>query len=163
MVMYMVKTPSWPVDLLRALLDRILDETGMSQSQLAALVPMDQSQLSRWKSGGSRPRFESLVALGEALREKHSHLNIGPDEFVIAGGYKTDRDQNPEKLETENVSPPQSVIEAAVNEQLEARLAAMQSRQDELLHEIKKLSRQMDDLQRRHEQGRSESDNRESA
>ncbi|MEV4179879.1 helix-turn-helix domain-containing protein [Streptosporangium canum] len=159
----MVKTPSWPVDLLRALLDRILDETGMSQSQLAALVPMDQSQLSRWKSGGSRPRFESLVALGEALREKHSHLNIGPDEFVIAGGYKTDRDQNPEKLETENVSSPQSMIETALNEQLEARLTAMQSRQDELLHEIRKLSRQIDDLQQRHEQGRSESDNRESA
>jgi transcriptional regulator with XRE-family HTH domain len=163
MVMYMVKTPSWPVDLLRALLDRILDETGMSQSQLAALVPMDQSQLSRWKSGGSRPRFESLEALGRALRENYSHLNIGPDELVVAGGYKIDRDQNPEKLETENIAPQQSVIEAALNEQLEARLAAMQSRQDELLHEIKKLSRQMDDLQQRHEQGRSESDNRESA
>jgi transcriptional regulator with XRE-family HTH domain len=87
MVMYMAHSPAWPVDRFRATLDRILDETGLSQAGLSALVPMDQSQLSRWKSGSSRPKFESLKILGEALRAKYPSLDIGPNDLLESAGY----------------------------------------------------------------------------
>jgi transcriptional regulator with XRE-family HTH domain len=87
MVMYMAHSPAWPVDRFRATLDRILDETGLSQAGLSALVPMDQSQLSRWKSGSSRPKFESLTVLGEALRAKYPSLGIGPNDLLESAGY----------------------------------------------------------------------------
>lgn len=87
MVVYMSQTAAWPVERFRATLDRILDSTGLSQVGLAALVPMDQSQLSRWKSGSSRPKFESLKALGEALRRKYPSLAIGPNELLESAGY----------------------------------------------------------------------------
>lgn len=87
MFVYMAQPASWPVQRFRATLDRILDETGLPQAGLAALVPMDQSQLSRWKSGSSRPKFESLVVLGEALRAKYPSLDIGPNELLESAGY----------------------------------------------------------------------------
>src|SRR4051794_7231788 len=83
----MVKTPSWPADRFGALLSRILSEAALSQAQLAALVPMDQGQLSRWKSGKSRPQFDSLTALGAALQAKYPALGVGPDELLAAAGY----------------------------------------------------------------------------
>ena len=86
----MVKTQGWPVDQFRALLDHILDETGLTQAGLAALIPMDQSQLSRWKTGRSRPRFESLASLGLSIRSRYPALNVGPDELVQAAGYSVD-------------------------------------------------------------------------
>ncbi|MBB6556258.1 helix-turn-helix domain-containing protein [Nonomuraea rubra] len=78
----MVKKPSWPVDRFRELIDQILRDTGLPQVQLAALVPMDQSQLSRWKAGTSKPKHESLQSLGVALAEHYPHLGIGPDELI---------------------------------------------------------------------------------
>lgn len=153
MVMYMVKTPSWPVDLLRALLDRILDEADMSQAQLAALVPIDQSQLSRWKIGSSRPRFESLAALGTALHRKHPQLGIGPDDLLVAGGYKTEAEgeEDPDHFGTETISP----TEKALNDQIAKQIASMEAirrQQDELLEEVRGLRRQVDDLHRRQKQ-----------
>lgn len=82
MLLYMVKTPSWPVDRFRELIDQILRETGLPQVQLAALVPMDQSQLSRWKSGSSKPKHESLQSLGEALAKQYPDLGVGPEELI---------------------------------------------------------------------------------
>lgn len=82
MLLYMVKTPGWPVDRFRDLIDHILRETGLPQVQLAALVPMDQSQLSRWKSGSSKPKYESLQALGEALAQQYPDLGIGPRDLI---------------------------------------------------------------------------------
>lgn len=87
MVVYMAQPATWPVQRFRATLDRILDETGLPQAGLAALVPMDQSQLSRWKSGSSRPKFESLKILGEALRAKYPSLGIGANELLESAGY----------------------------------------------------------------------------
>lgn len=79
MVVYMVK-PSWPAGQLRDLIDDVLERTGMSQVQLAAIVPMDQGQISRWRSGSSKPKPETLAALGSALRAKFPDLGIGPKE-----------------------------------------------------------------------------------
>lgn len=80
----MVKSPSWPVDRFRELIDHILRETGLPQVQLAALVPMDQSQISRWKAGTSKPKPESLYALGSALADRFPEVGIGPSELVAA-------------------------------------------------------------------------------
>jgi transcriptional regulator with XRE-family HTH domain len=84
MLLYMVKTPSWPADRFRDLIDHILRETGLPQAQLAALVPMDQSQLSRWKSGFSKPKYESLQSLGRALAERFPDLGVGPEELIAS-------------------------------------------------------------------------------
>lgn len=82
MVVSMVKTPRWRPDALRTLVDRVLKETGMSQAQLAALVPMDQSALSKWRSGTSKPKYEGLVSLGAALRDQFPQLGLGPDDVA---------------------------------------------------------------------------------
>lgn len=87
MFVYMAQPATWPVQRFRATLEHILDKTGLSQAGLAALVPMDQSQLSRWKSGVSRPKFESLTALGEALRARYPSLDVGPNELLESAGY----------------------------------------------------------------------------
>lgn len=87
MVVYMAQTAAWPADRFRVALDRILDETGLNQTEIAALVPMDPSQLSRWRSGSTRPKFDSLVALGDALRSRYPRLNIGPNQLLEAAGY----------------------------------------------------------------------------
>lgn len=87
MFVYMAHSPAWPVEAFRALIERILDETDLPQAGLAALVPMDPSQLSRWKSGSSRPKFESLVALGETLKAKYPHVGVGPNELLESAGY----------------------------------------------------------------------------
>jgi transcriptional regulator with XRE-family HTH domain len=89
MVLYMAQPASWPVQRFRATLDRILTETGLTQAGLAELVPMDQSQLSRWKSGSSRPKFDSLKILGEALRARYPAVGIGPNQLLESAGYSS--------------------------------------------------------------------------
>jgi transcriptional regulator with XRE-family HTH domain len=100
MLMYMVKTQAWPVDRLRALLDHVHNETGLPQAQIAALVPMTQSQFSRWKSGSSRPKYESLLTLGESLRKRFPDIGVGPDELLTAAGYTT---------KPEDLAPPDAI------------------------------------------------------
>lgn len=78
---------SWPVEEFRELLDRILSKTGLSQGALAALVPMDQSQLSRWKSGGSRPKYDTLATFADAIERAHPDIGISKQEILSAGGY----------------------------------------------------------------------------
>ncbi|MGW4406583.1 helix-turn-helix domain-containing protein [Nonomuraea sp. NPDC004702] len=86
----MVKTPDWPADRFKALIDRILDETGLNKAQLAALVGINPSQVSRWYSGATRPRFETLTGLGAALRDRHPQLRLGPADLTAAAGYSTE-------------------------------------------------------------------------
>ncbi len=83
----MVKTPNWPVDQFAALIDRILGATGLNKAQLASIAGMNPSQLSRWIGGSTRPRFESLVTLGEALKARHPQAGVGPQDLVRAAGY----------------------------------------------------------------------------
>lgn len=81
MVMCMAK-PGWPVERFRAMIDDILRRSGMTKVQLAALIPIDQSQISRWANGTSRPKYESLHALGVALRTRYPDLGVGPDDLT---------------------------------------------------------------------------------
>ncbi|TYB69645.1 helix-turn-helix transcriptional regulator [Nonomuraea sp. PA05] len=112
MLLYMVKSPSWPVDRFRELIDQILRDTGLPQVQLAALVPMDQSQLSRWKSGSSKPKPESLKALGEALAEHYAHLGIGPDELIDTV-YPRDATEGADRDNIQEVHSPEAPIDIA--------------------------------------------------
>lgn len=81
------ETAEWPVKEFRALLDRVLSKTGLTQGALAALVPMDQSQLSRWKSGDSRPKYENLSAFADAIEREHPDTGISKREILTSGGY----------------------------------------------------------------------------
>lgn len=135
----MVKTVSWPVDALRQLLDRILDETGMSQAQLASLVPMDQSALSKWRSGSSKPKHESLVAMGVALSQFHPKLGLGPDDLVsvvypvtpISAGRKEDREPSP------------SDAEQAGMDAVDAYRAALRKELEPLREQVQELTEQV--------------------
>ncbi|MEO3869428.1 helix-turn-helix transcriptional regulator [Nonomuraea sp. B12E4] len=80
----MVKTPDWPADRLKALIDRILDSTGLNQAKLAGLVGINPSQVSRWINGSSRPKFETLAGLGIALQARYPSLGIGPEELTAS-------------------------------------------------------------------------------
>lgn len=79
--------PDWPVERFRVLLDRILEQTGLPQGKLAALVPMNQSQFSRWKSAKAKPKFESLAAFAEAVERDFPQLGISKREILSSGGY----------------------------------------------------------------------------
>lgn len=91
--MRMVKTPNWPADRFKALIDGILGETGLNKAQLASLVGMNPSQISRWTNGAGRPRFDSLLGLGRALQERYPDLRVGPSQLAAAAGYSTDDEQ----------------------------------------------------------------------
>ncbi|MET9339208.1 helix-turn-helix transcriptional regulator [Nonomuraea sp. NPDC003804] len=80
----MVKTPDWPADRFKALIDRILDETGLNKAQLAGLVGINPSQISRWTNGSARPRFDTIKDLGEALRLRYPNLSVAPDELIAS-------------------------------------------------------------------------------
>lgn len=84
--MYMAH-PAWPVAQLRDLLDRIVGETGASQATLAALVPIDPGQMSRWRSGKSRPSFGSLGRFADAVLAAYPSLSATKREILGAGGY----------------------------------------------------------------------------
>lgn len=153
-LLYMVKSPSWPVDRFRELIDHILRETGLPQVQLAALVPMDQSQISRWKAGTSKPKPESLYALGSALADRFPHVGIGPSDLIAAvypretaidatlpalqgnaGGAINDAPQPapalpPELSEIKDPSPLESVLLAHLAN-LQEELKAVNARLDE--------------------------------
>lgn len=88
-VMHMVKTPDWPADRFKALIDRVLDETGLNKAQLAALLGINPSQVSRWTSGSTRPRFDNLVALGTALNARFPALDVSVLDVLAAAGYST--------------------------------------------------------------------------
>lgn len=79
--------PEWPVDRFREMLDRILKQTGLTQGDLAALVPMDQSQLSRWKSGSSRPKYDNLSAFADAVEASHPSIGVSKQEILASAGY----------------------------------------------------------------------------
>ena len=79
--------PAWPVELLRGVLDRVIAETGESQAALAALIQMDPSQISRWRSGKSRPSFDSLERFADAVKAAHPYLTVTKRELLSGGGY----------------------------------------------------------------------------
>lgn len=82
-----VRKRSWPVERFTALLERVLREAGLTQRDLAALIPIDSSQITRWKRGDARPGFDALRTLGEAIRADYPDLDVGPGDFLAAAGY----------------------------------------------------------------------------
>ncbi|MFD9949989.1 helix-turn-helix domain-containing protein [Nonomuraea sp. NPDC059023] len=121
------------------MIDRILNETSMSQAQLASLVPMDQSQLSRWRTGSSKPKHESLVAMGKALRKRYPAIGVGPEEMTAAV-YSDD----PAHLQLDDTqTAPASVAEKAAMDQVDAIRAAMRAELEPLRRQV---SEQQEDL-----------------
>lgn len=139
MLLYMVKTRSWPAERFRALLDDVMRRTQLSQAQLAAYVPIDQSQFSRWKAGGSRPSYERLAALGRALQREHPELGIGPEEVLAAAGYSTDAQEELVAAETRAAAP---------TPQLDPAPTARQQTVDEMRKEMAMLMAQMSPKER---------------
>ncbi|MFI7628457.1 helix-turn-helix domain-containing protein [Microbispora rosea] len=156
----MVKTPNWPVDQFAALIDRILDVTGLNKAQLASLAGMNPSQLSRWMSGASRPRFESVAALGEALQSRHPEAGVGPRELIEAAGYKApaSADEARNLAAVESAAEPPTAAEAgdggpgwqALQTYLEARDAEVARRIEErdatLAQQLEEQSRKIAEL-----------------
>ncbi|WP_338070996.1 helix-turn-helix transcriptional regulator [Actinomadura bangladeshensis] len=86
-----MRNQPWSPATFKALLERILAQTGMTQAELAALIPMHPSQITRWKTGRARPEYDRLKTLGAALRERHPGLRIGEAELLAAAGYGVGR------------------------------------------------------------------------
>lgn len=141
--MHMVKTPDWPADRFKALIDRILDETGLNKAQLAALVGINPSQVSRWYNGSTRPRFDTLTGLGAALRDRHPHLRLGPRELTAAAGYSTD-----ETEESPAAPSPEPALPAhlADIEDPTPKEAAMLRYLASMQEEIRQLNKKVDAL-----------------
>jgi transcriptional regulator with XRE-family HTH domain len=47
---------------------RLREAAGLTQGELAGLIGMDQSQLSRWEAGLRRPRGPAAIRWARALR-----------------------------------------------------------------------------------------------
>lgn len=140
MLLYMVKTRSWPAEQFRALLDDVMRRTQLSQAQLAAYVPIDQSQFSRWKAGTSRPGYERLATLGRVLQREHPELGIGPEEVLAAAGYTTDTQQDLDTAETRAAAPTPHLESAAQSSKRQTV--------DEMRAEMDKLMAQMSPKER---------------
>ncbi|WP_433330112.1 helix-turn-helix domain-containing protein [Spirillospora sp. CA-294931] len=82
-----MRNQPWPSATFAELLERILEETGMSQVDLAGMIPIDPSQITRWKSGSARPGFDKIQALGAGIRERYPGLRLGEPELLAAAGY----------------------------------------------------------------------------
>lgn len=151
--MRMVKTPTWPADRFKAFIDRILDETGLNKAQLAALVGINPSQISRWTNGSTRPRFDTLAALGQALQERFPRLDAGPLAILAAAGYSTD----PQELQESEPTP-------LADHQIEnptPREAAMLDILASLQEEVRALNEKVDDLSRDRERDQRDDVSRE--
>ena len=46
-------------------LKRVRKESGLSQEQVATIIKVDQSNVSRWERNLSRPDYEHLVSLAK--------------------------------------------------------------------------------------------------
>lgn len=145
MVTSMVKTPDWPADRLKALIDRIQDETGLNKAQLAGMAGINPSQLSRWTSGATRPQHKSMVDLGEALKARFPGLGVDGRALAAAAGYD---------FESPTASP--GAVEQTSQEEADAigasvidRIMAAQDRRIELI-----LQRQAEEQRRRDEEAR---------
>lgn len=139
--MRMVKTPDWPANRFKALIDRILDETGLNKAQLAALVGINPSQVSRWYGGSTRPRFETLTGLGAALRSHYPRLGIGPSELTIAAGYSTDEAEQLPLPTPQRAALPQHLADIKDPSPKEAAMLAYLASMRE---EIEKLNEKVD-------------------
>lgn len=158
MVMCMVKSPNWPADRFRDLMERILSETGLPQAQLAALVPMDQSQLSRWKSGSSKPKFESLQALGEALQAQYPELGIGPDDLTASVYPSGEQPQSPDEPSPSEHSEDAEEDDSPISPYIKGLLERVDQRLAEVNEQLAEQSRQIKELRR--EQGSDGEDQR---
>lgn len=164
--MHMVKTPDWPADRFKALIDRTLDETGLNKAQLAALLGINPSQVSRWTNGSTRPRFDNLVALGTALNARFPALDVSVTDVLAAAGYSTGEPTTEEAAAAvayERPEPDFSALpsdladikdptpyEAALMAAIAAKHQEMTNQLDELRAEVAELKR---DKERRDRKG----------
>jgi Helix-turn-helix. len=163
--MRMVKTPEGsPPPSLGDLIGHILAELDITKAKLAGLVGMNPSQLSRWTSGATKPSFESLVKLGEALVERYPHLGIGPAELLAAGGYSDAAAHGPPPSAravraTAQIPEPQATLIAdtltqvvfntnARLEAIEKQIAALRTEHAELRDENAALRNALEDVRR---------------
>ncbi|WP_433520058.1 helix-turn-helix domain-containing protein (plasmid) [Nonomuraea sp. CA-143628] len=162
----MVKTPDWPADRFKALIDRTLDETGLNKAQLAALLGINPSQVSRWINGSTRPRFDNLVALGNALNARFPNLDVTVADVLAAAGYsiggpatesapavahefpKPDFSALPPNLaDIQDPSPAEAAMIAAIA----AMRQEMANERQEMANEIRSLNEEVAELKREQE------------
>lgn len=149
---------SWPASRFRELIQQILDQTEMTYSQLAGLVGIHPSQLSRWANGRIRPSFDTLRNLGEALQRHYPQLKIGPQELLTAAGYTADQGALLERAEIAQVPSGEflGALHKALAEQrsqIEAiaqRLAEENARLDGMIGRIERLMAQQQAQQQEH-------------
>lgn len=162
--MRMVKTPQWPANRFEALLDRILDETGQNKAQLAGLLGINPSQIGRWMSGATRPKVETLQALGAALAARFPELGVGFKELATAAGYLDEEAEPPTSsapqpshgaaeppidLDRLGEYVPQTPVERALLELLQAQ----QREREEMRRKLDTIDEKLDRLAGDEEQG----------
>lgn len=142
MVTTMVKTPDWPADRLKALIDRIQDETGLNKAQLAGMAGINPSQLSRWTSGATRPQHKSMVDLGEALKARFPGLGVDGRALAAAAGYDFESPAAPPDMPEQTSREEANAIGVSVIE----RIMAAQDKRIEII-----LQRQAEEQRQRDE------------
>lgn len=147
--MRMVKTPESPSPSLGDLIGHVLDELQITKAKLAGLVGMNPSQLSRWTTGHTKPSYESVLRLGEALAEHYPHLGIGPAELLAAAGYSSDTAAHGPPSEASTVrakarvpAPETLQVADTLKELLEAvgiRMVAIETQLSDVRNEVARL------------------------
>ncbi|HST61975.1 MAG TPA: helix-turn-helix transcriptional regulator [Longimicrobium sp.] len=64
-----------------ALIRRVVEESGISQAQLARDAGLSYAALHAWIIGARTPRMESLVQLAEGLESRSSELRKLADQL----------------------------------------------------------------------------------
>src|SRR6185437_3820034 len=76
----------WDSAKFRDLLKRIMDETGLSQRDVADLAGISRPQVSRWLSGAHRPNFDALQKFATAAR-RYPGQEDAVAGLLAAAGY----------------------------------------------------------------------------
>lgn len=69
------------------LLGVAMQETGLNQQSLARLAHLNAAVISRWRAGATRPTYDNVLKLTDALDEKYGPQPGRRLAFLAAAGY----------------------------------------------------------------------------
>jgi transcriptional regulator with XRE-family HTH domain len=77
----------WDEAEFRRLLQSAIDDTGLSQREVAGLAGVSHSQISRWMNGLHRPSYDNVRQLAGGLQQLRPSLGDLTAPLLRAAGY----------------------------------------------------------------------------
>lgn len=128
--------PSWDRETFAKTWEQVMEESGLSQAELAQMTGAAQASVSRWAKAQVRPGHDVLRRLVDTLTRRYPKLGDLPARLLIAAGYG----------DTTYVPPVDEEVEAVRQAAAEIEDAARRERVESL---IERTLREMEEEQAR--------------